>query len=137
MTLVRNYTVRQANTVTLVSPVLDGDDENTDFYSNITNVTINWTLTDSSGTEQIAKADVNISTPEFQNVKLNNSDFPEAPTIPDTQEVVTVKIPETQTGSLVAGEEHSYELRAEDTNPTPDERFTFAIGTVTVEEKEF
>jgi len=137
MTLTRDFTVRQANTVTLVSPVLDGDNSNTDFYSDITNVTINWTLTDSSGTERIGKADVDINTPQFQTVKLTNSAFPEAPEIPDTQEVVTVQIPATQTDSLVAGEEHSYELRIEDTTPTPTERFTFVVGSVTVEAKEF
>jgi len=137
MTLSRDFTVRQDNTVTLVSPVLDGDNANTDFYSDITNVTINWTLVDSTGTERISKADVDINTPQFQNVKLTNSAFDEAPDIPDAQEVVTVQIPAPQTDSLVAGEEHTYELRVEDTSQTPTERFTFVIGSVTVEAKEF
>lgn len=133
MTREVDINLNEGDTHTITTPVEDGDDPNTDFYSDITNVTYEFTLVDSGGTEQIGTGDVTINTPQFQNVKLTNSAFPDVPSIPDSQEVVTVQIPATQTDGLVPGEEHRYQLRAENSSPTPTEKFTALRGSASVD----
>jgi len=140
MVLQRDYTLQQGDTKRIVIPVFDSDDPDADFFDGVSSLSVTFTISESftSQTAAFAAADSDISIVPFSDVKLGSGafdfagvDVPDGFTIPSSQDVLVVTLPQSETETLTPGEK-VYQCRIEDA-ATPANRLTPVKGTVTVE----
>jgi len=111
-----NLTLQQGDTERLIIPVLDGDDPNTTFESGFSADEVEFAVVDSgTGTATVTTADVRIAVEQFGDVKLGAGSFESIDQIPDTQDVLVITLPATETAQLLPASCFSYQVRlAED-----------------------
>lgn len=138
MVLTRDYSLQQGDTKKIVIPVFDSDDPNNDYFPNIDSSTIEFSVADAFGasTPIWTASASNIQFVDFSNVKLESADFDfsdvddvsTSHTIPSTQDVIIVTIPQSETASF-AGGDLVYQCRLTD---SAGDRVTPVKGTITV-----
>jgi hypothetical protein len=141
MVLTRDYDLQQGDSKNIVTPVFDDDDPNNDFYPNIANVSVEFTIASDFGASSPVwtASQSNIDITDFSNVKLGSGafdfsdvDVSDSFTIPSTQDVIVVSIPKTETAAFATGENALvYQSRFEDGNGN---RLTPVLGQITVDE---
>jgi hypothetical protein len=141
MVLTRDFDLQQGDTKKVIIPVFDDDDPNNDFFPNISNATVEFTVASdygaSSPTWTAGAGQINIT--DFSNVKLGSGafDFSDVGvsstfTIPSTQDVIEITIPETETASFATGQGALvYQCRFTDGNGNV---LTPVLGSITVDE---
>ncbi len=140
MVLERDYTLQQGDTKRIVIPVFDSDDPDADFFDGVSSLSVTFTIAESftSQTAAFVAADSDVSIVPFSDVKLGSGafdfsgvDVADEFSIPSSQDVIVVTLPQSETEALAAGEK-VYQCRVEDA-ATPPNRLTPVKGTVTVE----
>lgn len=141
MVLTRDFDLQQGDTKKVVIPVFDDDDPNNDFYPNIDTVSLEFTVASDFGASSSVwtPSSSNIDTTDFSNVKLGSGafdfsdvDVSDTFTIPSTQDVIVVTIPETETATFATGEDALvYQARFTDGNGN---QLTPVLGNITVDE---
>ena len=140
MVLINDITIQQGDSQKVVIPVLDGDDPDAEFYPDIGSVTVEFSIAESldASTALWVAPDGQISIDTFDSVKLGSEDFDfagadaDGVTIPDTQEVVIVDIPSSETATFSADTDLRYQCRFTDPNFS-DRRLTPVKGSISVQ----
>jgi len=104
MARTQNVSIIQGDTARWVIPVLDGDDPNTKFLDPV-GASIEFAISDGpQGSVLVDTAAVTTTTKPFGDTTVGVESYPDLDTIPDTQDVVVVTVPASETAPLLPGD---------------------------------
>jgi len=127
-------TLQQGDTKRWVVPVLDGNNPDRTFEPSLSTLDIEFAISEgATGPVLVNETAVTTETKPFSDVEPGVESFDLVDSIPDSQDVLVITVPASETAALLPGEETlEYQIRLTDSNTS--ERVTVVVGSIAINE---